>query len=142
MYGALDISTSGMIAQRTRIEAAAANIANADTILDAQGRLNPYRARIVHFAVGDPTAKTASARKMGVHVAAIEEDPSPPNMKWDPHSPYAIQSGPQAGYVPMPHVNTVWEQINAMEAARAYEANVMAAEATKAISAQALRLLA
>jgi flagellar basal-body rod protein FlgC len=142
MYGALDISTSGMIAQRTRIEAAAANIANADTILDGQGRINPYRARIVYFASGDPTAKNTTGRKMGVHVASIEEDQSPHNLKWDQDSPYAFQSGPNAGYVPMPNVNTVWEQINAMEAARAYEANVMAAEATKAITAQALRLLA
>lgn len=142
MYGALDISTSGMIAQRARIEAAAANIANADTILDAHGKVNPYKARIVHFAPGDPTAKNVLGRAQGVHVAAIEEDQSPFNLRWDPDSPYAFDSGPNAGYVPSPNVNTVWEQINAMEAARSYEANVMAAEATKAMTAQALRLLA
>jgi flagellar basal-body rod protein FlgC len=142
VYGALDISTSGMIAQRARIEAAAANIANADTILDSKGRVNPYRARIVHFAPGDPTADSAQGRAMGVRVASIEEDQGPYNLKWEPDSPYAFTSGPQAGYVPMPNVNTVWEQMNAMQAARSYEANVMAAEATKAITAQALRMLA
>jgi flagellar basal-body rod protein FlgC len=142
MYGALDISTSGMIAQRARIEAAAANIANADTILDAQGKVNPYRARIVHFSPGDPGSRSADGRAKGVHVAAIEEDQSPYNLRWDPDSPYAFDSGPNTGYVPMPNVNTVWEQINAMEAARSYEANVMAAEATKAITAQSLRLIA
>ncbi len=142
MYGSLDISTSGMIAQRARIEAAAANIANADTVLDSQGRVNPYRARIVHFAAGNPTATREAGRKFGVHQAAVEQDQGPFNLKWEPDSPYAFQSGPNAGYVPMPNVNTVWEQINAMEAARAYEANVMAAEATKAMTAQALRLIA
>lgn len=142
MYGSLDISTSGMIAQRARIEAAAANIANADTILDSQGRVNPFRARIVHFAPGDPTAKRENGRSFGVHVASIEEDQSPYNLTWDPESPYAFTSGPSVGYVPSPNVNTVWEQMNAMQAARSYEANVMAAEATKAITAQALRLLA
>jgi flagellar basal-body rod protein FlgC len=131
-----------MVAQRARIEAAAANIANADTILDSQGRVNPYRARIVHFAPGDPSATDAAGRKFGVHVAAIEEDKGPYELKWDPDSPYAFQGGPNAGYVPTPNVNPVWEQINAMEAARAYEANAMAAEATKAMTAQALRLLA
>lgn len=142
MYGGLDISTSGMIAQRARIEAAAANIANADTVLDSKGRVNPYRPRIVHFAPGDPNAHRESGRELGVHVASIETDRGPFNLKWEPDSPYAFQSGPNMGYVPMPNVNPVWEQINAMEAARAYEANVMAAEATKALTAQALRLLA
>jgi flagellar basal-body rod protein FlgC len=142
LYGSLDISTSGMIAQRARIEAAAANIANADTVLDSKGQVNPYRARIVHFAAGNPTAAREAGRKFGVHLAAVEEDMGPFNLKWDPDSPYAFQNGPNSGYVPMPNVNTVWEQINAMEAARAYEANVMAAEATKAMTAQALRLIA
>lgn len=142
MYGALDVSTSGMIAQRARVEAAAANIANADTILDSKGELNPYRPRIVHFSVGDPSAKTAEGRSSGVHVSRIELDPSPPNLKWDPDNPYAFKSGASAGYVPTPNVNPVWEQMNAMEAARAYEANVMAAEATKTMTAQALRLIA
>jgi flagellar basal-body rod protein FlgC len=142
MYGALDISTSGLIAQRARIDAISANIANQGTILDAQGNVNPYRSRIVHFAPGDPTAKTAAGRKMGVHVSQIELDRSPFNMRWEPDSPYAYKSGPNAGYVPSPNVNPVIEQINAMEAARAYEANIVAAEATKTMTAQALRLIA
>lgn len=142
MYGSLDISTSGMIAQRTRLEAVTANIANKETILDAQGNLNPYRARLVHFAPGDPTAKTELGRQSGVHVSKIEIDQSPLNWKWDPTSAYAETSGPRTGYVPQSNVNPVFEQMNAMEAARAYEANVVTAEATKAMTAQALRLLA
>lgn len=142
MYGALDISTSGMIAQRTRLEVVAANIANKDAILDSSGRVNPYRRREVFFAPGDPSAKTGAGRKMGVHVAAIEQDDAPFNLKYDPSSPYAYKDGPNAGYVPTPNINPVMEQVNAMEAARAYEANVVAAEATKSMVAQALRLLA
>ncbi|MGE3106834.1 MAG: flagellar basal body rod protein FlgC [Phycisphaerales bacterium] len=142
MYGALDISTSGMTAQRARIEAIAANIANKDAILDSGGELSPYRARRVFFAPGDPSAKTAAGRALGVHVSRIELDQSPVSWKHDPDNPYAAKSGPRAGYVPEPSVDPVFEQINAMEAARAYEANVVAAEATKAMTAQALRLLA
>ncbi len=52
---------------------------------------------------------------------------------------YADASGLRAG---VPDINPVVEQINAMEAVRAYEANVAAAEATKTMMAQALRLLA
>lgn len=142
MYGVLDISTSGMIAQRVRLNSISANIANRGSILDEKGEVNPYRRRMVHFAPGDPTAKTAEGRKMGVHVAEIEIDQAPLNMVWDPTHPYAYQSGPNQGYVPQPNINPVTEQINALEASRAYEANVVAAEATKTMMAQVLRLLA
>ncbi len=141
MFGSLDISTSGMIAQRERMASIAANIANRNTVLDADGNVNPYRRRMVHFAPGDPSASTAEGRSMGVHVAKIEIDQSDFNYEWDPTNPYAFKDGPRAGYVPSPNVNSVVEQINAMEASRAYEANVVAAEATKTMLAQALRIL-
>lgn len=139
MYGALDISASGMIAQRTRLTAISANIANR-TSYTSDG--SPYRAKQVFFAPGDPTAKTAEGRKLGVHVSSIEDDPQPFNCHEDPNDPRAIKSGPMAGYVMDSNVNPVTEQINALEAARAYEANAVAAETTKAMYAQALRLLA
>lgn len=139
MYGTLDISASGMIAQRDRLAAISANIANRHSVA-ADG--TPYRARTVRLAVGDPSATNAEARGMGVHVASIEEDRSSFGLRWDPGNPFAIREGPQAGYVLESNVNPVVEQINAMQASRAYEANVAAAEATKTMMAQALRLLA
>ena len=53
MYGALDISTSGLVAQRTRLEVISANLANVDSILDAEGNYAPYRRRAAMFAAGD-----------------------------------------------------------------------------------------
>lgn len=138
MYGALDISTSGMIAQRTRLEAITANIANKDAILDSQGQYNPYRRRRVEFAPGDPSAKAAAGRSMGVHVAQIATEEDSLRPRWDPSSPYADRSG----NVMVPDINPVIEYTNAMEASRAYEANVVAAETTKSMMAQALRLIA
>ncbi len=142
MYGVLDISTSGMIAQRDRLAVIASNIANRHAVLDEHGQVNPYRARHVMLASGDPRASTRQGRALGVHVASIEEDPAPVNLRFDPTHPLAYRNGPNQGYVPEPNVNPVVEQINALEAARAYEANVVAAEATKSMIAQALRLLA
>ncbi|MBS0191399.1 MAG: flagellar basal body rod protein FlgC [Phycisphaerales bacterium] len=142
MYGSLDISTSGMTAQRARMAAIAANIANRSTILDDKGNVNPYRARHVIFAPGDPSASTAEGKALGVHVAQIELDKGEFNYRWDPTNPYAIKKGDKQGYVPEPNINPVIEQLNAMEASRAYEANVVAAETTKQMIAQALRLLA
>ncbi|MBL8763187.1 MAG: flagellar basal body rod protein FlgC [Phycisphaerae bacterium] len=142
MYGSLDISVGGMIAQRTRLEAISANLANRDVILDSQGRLSPYRRKMVMLASGDPTARTEVGRALGVHVTGIQEDPTPPSWRYEPESPYAEKSGSHKGYVPAPNVNPVYEQIDALAASRAYEANVAAAEASKSMIAQALRLLA
>lgn len=139
MYGALDISASGMIAQRTRLTAISSNIANR-TSVNVDG--TPYRAKQVFFTPGDPTAKTAEGRNFGVHVSAIEDDSQPFNVRWDPDHPRAVKSGSMAGYVMESNVNPVLEQINALEAARAYEANAVAAETTKSMYSQALRLLA
>jgi flagellar basal-body rod protein FlgC len=138
MWGALDIPTSGMVAQRMRLETIASNIANRNAILDSQGNYNPYRMRAVEFAPGDPSASSSAGRGLGVHVAeiAIREDALRP--KYDPTSPYADG----AGYVMVPDIDPITEQVNAMEATRAYEANVAAAEAVKSTMAQALRLLA
>lgn len=137
MYGALDVSTSGMIAQRTRMAAIASNIANADALLDPSGNYDPFRKRLVHFAPGDPSAMTEQGKSMGVHVAEIEAVEGALRPKYDPSSPYADERG----YVMVPDIDPVVEQINAMEAARSYEANVIAAEASKSMMAQALQLL-
>ncbi|MCW5775133.1 MAG: flagellar basal body rod protein FlgC [Phycisphaeraceae bacterium] len=138
MWGSLDISTSGMIAQRTRLDAIAANLANRDTLVNARGEYDPFRKRIVHFAAGDPNAASPAGRRLGVHVAAIEIDENALRKRHDPDSPFADADG----YVDVPDIDGVTEQVNAMAAARAYEANVVAAEAIKSTMAQALRLLA
>lgn len=143
MYGSLDISTSGMVAQRIRHETIMANIANVNTIRDAQNNLSPFKRRMAMFAPGSPTAVNPAARALGVHVASIELDSTPARPgAYDPDSPDAYTSGPYKGYVATTNINLVVERINSLEAERAYEANVAAAEATKTIMAQALRLLA
>lgn len=136
MYGTLDISVSGMVAQRVRMDTIATNLANVDTILDAAGRPSPFQRRA---AVFQPNQEDGSP---GVHVSEITLDRSPPRKVYDPGNPYAQQDGADAGYVYYPNIDQVTEKISAIEAVRAYEANVAAAEATKTMIAQALRLLA
>ena len=134
MYGSLDISTSGLIAQRTRMDVISANVANKSSIFNADGEYEPYRRRTVLFGTGDPDRGS----KMGVHIAEIELDQSPLMKKYQPGSPYADDNG----YVLYPNVNSVTETMNAMEAARSYEANITAIEATKAMMSAALRIIA
>lgn len=136
MYGALDISTSGLIAQRTRMEAISANIANQETFTDKSGRNVPFARRVVYFAAGSPDASSASGQAMGVHATVGKESRSAP--RYDPENPLANSEG----YVNYPDINSTQEMMNMYEASRAYEANLVAAEATKTMVAQALRLLA
>jgi flagellar basal-body rod protein FlgC len=143
MYGSLDIAVSGMIAQRTRLDVITANVVNKDAVLDSREQVNPFQRRITYFAPGDPTAKTAEGRRMGVHVADIGVDTTPaPLLKFEPESPLAYKDGPNKGWVPGTNINGVVEQIDALEAGRAYEACATAAETTKNMMAQGLRLIA
>jgi flagellar basal-body rod protein FlgC len=138
MYGALDISTSGMVAQRVRMTTIAANLANVESIRNAQNEYDPYLRKAVMFAPGDPSATSPEGRAMGVHVASIEVAQEPLRERYMPESPFADDRG----YVMVPNIDTTTEWVNAMQASRAYEANVAAAETTKTMMAQALRLLA
>src|SRR5690606_38397084 len=106
------------------------------------GQWEPYRRRIAMFAPGDPASADPAARGLGVHVAEIEPDQAPFKYEYKPDDPHAITEGRWKGYVARPNIDPVTEQINAMEAMRSYEANVAAAEATKSMMAQALRMIA
>jgi flagellar basal-body rod protein FlgC len=134
VYGTLDISTSGLVAQRTRMTVIAQNQANRSTILNAEGEYEPYRRRITVFAPGDPKSGSAA----GVQVKEILEDPAPLQARYEPGSRFADEDG----YVFYPNVNSVVEQMDAMEAQRAYDANISVAEGTKAIMESVLRLIA
>ena len=134
MFGALDISTSALVAQRIRLETISANLANRNSIYNADGQYEPYRRRIPIFAPGDP----ATGNDKGVHVAKIDFATGPLRKVHDPTHPDADRDG----YVGYPNIDPAMEMINALEASRAYEANITAAEATKNMMQTALRLLA
>jgi flagellar basal-body rod protein FlgC len=138
MFDILDMGASGLLAQRTRMDTIAGNILNANTTRDAAGRAIPYRRRFAVFAPGMPD----DPARGGVRVQKIRTDPSPFQKRYDPGHPDAIKQGPDAGYVLYPNVDLSIEYVNALEASRAYEANVTMMEVTKAMLNASLRLIA
>ena len=132
MFNAIDISTSGMVAQRIRLNTIAMNIANADAVDSPDG--GPYQRRSVVFASGKDDGDRSGG---GVHVAAINKEPV---YRWEynPRHPYANEEG----YVKLPGIDYLTEMVNGMEASRAYEANLTAIDLSKAMLSNALRLLA
>ncbi|HEY7118092.1 MAG TPA: flagellar basal body rod protein FlgC [Tepidisphaeraceae bacterium] len=137
MFETLDISASGLQAQRTRMDTIAANIANLNTTRNADGRPIPYRRRFVTFAP-NLAARGQGATKAGVHVGQIQQDQAPFSRKFEPGHPDADKDG----YVLYPNIDLSIEFVNALEASRAYEANVTTMEVTKNMMNASLRLLA
>jgi len=134
MFDVLDIGASGLQAQRTRLDTIAANIANAQTTHDAAGQPNPYRRRFVVFEPGRPDNPGAP----GVRVSKVGLDQSPFNLRHEPWSKDADKNG----YVKYPNIDTAIEYVNALEASRAYEANISMLETSKAMINSTLRLIA
>ena len=134
MFDALDISSSALAAQRTRMDTIAANVANINTTRDIHGKPNPYRRRFAEFMPGQPDNHDAP----GVHVNQIKLDPSEFRQVFEPNHPDADKNG----YVKFPNIDLSTEYINALEASRAYEANVTTMEVTKAMMNATLRLIA
>ena len=138
MFEAMDISASGLVAQRVRMDTIANNIASADMTrakTDASGHAVPYRRQFAVFA----PALDAAGKPAGVQVAQVAEDPSAFRKgPYDPAHPDAAADG----YVYQPNVDMTTEYVNALEATRAYQANITAMDATKAMLAETLRLIA
>lgn len=136
MIRALDVTRSALVAQRVRMDVIAGNMANAFVTAQDDGKIEPYRRRVVMFTNGDP------AGGPGVHVSEVREDQSPFRMVYDPGHPHAVQSGPTAGYVSYPNVSVTMEYIDAIEAGRAYEANVAMMNVTRGMLQRAIQLFA
>ncbi|NLX96056.1 MAG: flagellar basal body rod protein FlgC [Rhodopirellula sp.] len=138
MLSALDLSTSALVAQRMRMNAISSNLANLSTTHDEAGEAAPYQPRYVVFQTDD-TVGTAGAA--GVRVSSVEIDEREPRYKYQPGHPDAIQEGSHKGYVAYPDINMMTEMTDAMEAARAYEANLGAIDIAKDLAQQTLRIL-
>ncbi len=145
----LNISASGMSAQRTRMDIIAQNVANVNTTRDEDG--NPYRRQTVVFEELSNKNRDfdsyLTAQKTGlnyrrsegtgVKISSIVEDHATAMKKvYDPSHPDADEDG----YVTYPNVNTVTEMTNLIDANRSYEANITAFNATKNMALKGLEM--
>ena len=139
LFNSLNISASGMTAQRLRSDIIAQNIANVSTTRDENGKV--YKRKNVVFEERDVTGfskiflKTAGSVGNGVKVTGIYTDEeTPTQMVYDPSHPDANEDG----YVEYPNVTTVQEMTDLIDASRSYEANITAFNAAKNMALRAL----
>lgn len=144
LFTVLDVSGSALQAERQRAEVVTSNMANAETTRTAKG--GPYQRQEVVFTtapVGESSsfaqtlASVDDANVLGVRVAQVVSDPTPPIRRFDPSHPDADAQG----YVSYPAINPVQEMVDLMGAARVYQLNVSAVQATKSMITQSLDLL-
>lgn len=135
LFDAIDISGSGLSAERLRMDVTAENLANAQTTRTAAG--GPYRRKAVVLEEAGGAFGAQLARARGVQVAGIVEDPAPPRLAYDPGHPDADARG----YVQMPNVNPVTEMVDLITASRGYEANVTAMQTAKQMFSKTLDVL-
>lgn len=141
IFNAMDVSASGMTAQRTRMDVISQNIANVNTTRDENGDV--YKRQTVVFQENANVSfdtilsnKLSPYKAKGVKIRAIVEDNSEGIMSYEPNHPDADENG----YVTYPNVNTVTEMTNLIDASRSYEANATAFNAAKAMAAKGLEL--
>ncbi len=146
-FDGYNIATSGMSAQRTRINVVSANIANAKTTHTEDG--TPYKKQNVIFeeillqeskkmATNETELnKNSDISLRGVGVKSIVEDDAKPVMRFEPSHPDANEDG----YVAYPDINPVVEMVDLIEAMRSYEANVATFNTHKNIDTKTLDIL-
>ena len=148
-FDGYNVSTSGMSAQRTRINVVSANIANAKTTHTLEG--GPYKKQQVVFQdillanskktnsneVETTNNKNSDISLRGVGVKSIVQSDAKPVMRYEPAHPDANEQG----YVAYPDINPVIEMVDLIEATRSYEANVASFNTHKNIDSKTLDIL-
>ena len=144
VFSIFRISSEGMTAQRERLEAATANLANAHTTRTAQG--GPYRRRDVVLEAAAPgaaadrlTAADFGAEletTTGVRASVIVSDAGAGVRRYQPGHPDADA----AGFVTYPEVDPLEETVNMLSAARSFEANATAFQTAKEMARASLRI--
>lgn len=147
MFDGFNIASTGLTAQRLRMDLISNNIANATTTRTPEG--GPFKRKRAIFT---PVNKRPFYKSpmvpgridhgigKGVRVVKIEDDKAPLRLVYDPAHPDAIKVGPKQGYVEMPNVNIVMEMTDLISASRSYEANLMMVNNAKSMYNKALEI--
>ena len=147
LFTSINIASTGLSAQRLRVDVIADNLANAYTTRTPEG--GPYkRSRVIlrprvdqpYFRLPFLPKQWDNGSGKGVRVAEIQKDDSPPKLVLDPGNPDAIKDGPLKGYVEMPNIEPITEMVDMIAASRAYEANSTVISGSKSMFLKALEI--
>ena len=143
IFKSMNISSSGLAAQRLRMNVASSNLANAQTTR-VPGEEGPYKRQDVVFSSVPESSnpfesyldEAYQTELSKVKVVGIHEDQKDPREVYDPSHPDADESG----MVKLPNIDTMTEMVNMIAATRAYEANTTALNNAKQMALKALEI--
>jgi flagellar basal-body rod protein FlgC len=139
LFSAMQVSASGMSAQRARAELLVENMANAETTRTPAG--GPYRRQDAVFSTEVQSSPFSAVFQnemgAGVTVAEVVEDESAPDLRYQPGHPDANA----AGYVAYPKMNPAEEMVDLLNASRSYQANVAAMISVKDMISHSLDIM-
>ncbi|MFX0548864.1 flagellar basal body rod protein FlgC [Hathewaya histolytica] len=138
-FSNMRISSSGLSAERLRMDTISSNIVNHRTTRGSNGK--PYVRKVALFEENlrseiDRETGVSSKKLMGIKSVGVEEDSSPLRRVYEPSHPDADDNG----YVTMPNVNILNEVADLISASRAYEANITAINAEKGILLKSIEI--
>lgn len=142
IFSSINISSSALTAERTRMDIIAKNLANANTTRTQSG--DPYRRQVAVFKEAKERQsfksifdnKKNKGNENGVEIVGIVEDKTPFREVYNPGHPDADEKG----YVTMSNVDTITEMVDMISATRSYEANVTALNTSKNMLLKALEI--
>jgi len=139
LFGSMQVSASGMAAQRTRAELLVENMANAETTRTPEG--GPYKRKDVIFSSEPQTSPFSAVFQNevgeGVEVSDITVDTRPPEMRYMPGHPDADANG----YVAFPRINPAEDMVDLLNSTRSYEANVAAISSVKDMISRSIDIM-
>ncbi|HWV38466.1 MAG TPA: flagellar basal body rod protein FlgC [Vulgatibacter sp.] len=131
-FSALKVSASGLSAQRTRVNLATSNLANAETTRSPGG--GPYKRLDPVF---EAVLLDEAGSAQGVRISEIVSDPETGKKVYSPGHPDADENG----FVIFPNVEPIHEVVNLLSASRSFEANASAVETLKGMAQRALEIM-
>ncbi|MDD2883453.1 MAG: flagellar basal body rod protein FlgC [Dechloromonas sp.] len=132
LFNVFQVSASAMSAQSMRLNTVASNLANADSVVSADGK--PYKAKQVVFEATPMGGQGEMSQ--GVRVRQVVDSAAPPRMVYDPKNPAADAKG----YVAFPNVDVVEEMTNMISASRSYQTNVEVMNTAKTLMLRTLQI--
>lgn len=139
IFDGLSISSSGLTAERARLDTIAKNLANANVVADAGGQAYRRKEVVFETILDEAGSEADGTPEGGVRVSEVTTDfKTPLRQINDPSHPLA---DPETGMVTYSNVNTVFEMVDLVSASRSYEANLKAMTVYREMLTQALRFL-
>jgi flagellar basal-body rod protein FlgC len=139
LFSSMQVSASGMAAQRTRAELLVENMANAETTRTPEG--GPYRRKDAVFSSQEQSSPFSAVFQnevsTGVAVSDVIQDAGAPDMRYMPGHPDADATG----YVAFPRMNPAEDMTDLLNASRSYQANVAAISSVKDMISRSIDLM-